>query len=561
MRACNIFLLALLAGVGIAAAAESGEQRGKVVDEAGLVRVYPVDRRVADFPEAEDLSTPEAAYAAINRVMASDDEGSWRRISARVLHRQLPPASAQKREVKPETAAKWLNARVVEVRIFKDRYGVVIAELPGDRATYDVRYVKLEGKRWLNDGQDWPGADVDAARETFARRCAELIEKFGPAELRRGRREKVEDPEEYLGRFVEFLKGEGKEPKEFVMEALGRHRVVIMGEVHHRPRYWGFNSSLVEDPKFPDVAGTIYMELPANDQGLIDGFLAAKELDTKPVIEMLRDMLWMGWPDKPMLDFFVTVWKVNRQLPADKKLRIMLVDMERPWNKIHKREDWGQYDVDRDKYMAENILRDIREQPEEKRNGLFIVGVGHTMLNLRHPAYPAELAGAMRAAGWHLREEMGEEVYALFPHKPVGDNMGGVKGYICGGLFDSAFEALERRSVAFPLTSGPFGEQPFDAFSDRPALGSYRDGYSAYLYLGPLGDEVFSPLIDGFYTDEFVKELDRRYQLMFGKGLVEGCHLAGLDAGSFIKWMSTSWGQPRESWKRLGSMKAWQYGR
>jgi hypothetical protein len=139
--------------------------------------------------------------------------------------------------------------------------------------------------------------------------------------------------------------------------------------------------------------------------------------------------------------------------------------------------------------------------------------------------------------------------------------MGGVKGYICGGLFDSAFEALERRSVAFPLTSGPFGEQPFDAFSDRPALGSYRDGYSAYLYLGPLGDEVFSPLIDGFYTDEFVKELDRRYQLMFGKGLVEGCHLAGLDAGSFIKWMSTSWGQPRESWKRLGSMKAWQYGR
>jgi hypothetical protein len=37
-----------------------------------------------------------------------------------------------------------------------------------------------------------------------------------------------------------------------------------MGEVHHRPRYWAFNASLVADPLFAERVGTIYMELPSN---------------------------------------------------------------------------------------------------------------------------------------------------------------------------------------------------------------------------------------------------------------------------------------------------------
>lgn len=41
------------------APAESGQD--------DLVRVYEVNKKVCDFPEGEDLSTPEAAYATIMR--------------------------------------------------------------------------------------------------------------------------------------------------------------------------------------------------------------------------------------------------------------------------------------------------------------------------------------------------------------------------------------------------------------------------------------------------------------------------------------------------------------
>lgn len=58
-----------------------------------------------------------------------------------------------------------------------------------------------------------------------------------------------------------------------------------------------------------------------NDQALVDRFLAADTLDSTLIIEMLRDMLWMGWPDQAMLEFFEAVWQVNRNLAPAQRIR------------------------------------------------------------------------------------------------------------------------------------------------------------------------------------------------------------------------------------------------
>ena len=113
-----------------------------------------------------------------------------------------------------------------------------------------------------------------------------------------------------------------------------------------------------------------------------------------------------------MLDFFRTVWEVNQKLPEPQRLRIVLVDMARPWKEIKRREDWRKYDVDRDQFMAENIVRDLEKHAADKRHALFIVGYGHAMVNLTWPG-----GEPMKSAGWHLREKLGEaNVFAVFPH-------------------------------------------------------------------------------------------------------------------------------------------------
>lgn len=545
MRTSVTWVLSAIFGFGFVAQNTLANEKVGRPDDS--LRVYKVNKEVKDFPEKEDFSTPEAAYATINRLSASGDQAFWRRVSVKRLAERMPTTQA-KRKISKQAAYGWLNAQILEVRIFRDIYAGVIAKIPHPwKSIIDYRSLEFENGQWLNAGNDVFG-DVEEARRKFSIICGRYAE--------RPTRPRMDNPQAYLRPFVEFLESNAEEPKAFVMKALAKHKVIIMGEIHHRPRYWAFNSSLVADPDFPKYAGTIYMELPSNDQGLIDEFLASEPCDTMLVIRMLRDMLWMGWPDQPMLNFFVRVWNTNRALQPNQRLRIVLVDMQRPWEKIQNRNDWRQHDVDRDKYMAENILEDIRKHPAERRNRLFIVGVGHAGLNLQfHGGEP------LKTAGWYLRERLGpDNVYVIFPHRCVMTNMGRVDGRLCLGLFDSAFAALGNKSMAFTLEKGPFGEQPYDADPENPVWCNYRDGFNAYLYLGPLEDEIFSPLIPGFYTDKFVKELDRRYRIMFKKSLVEGCRLERLDGKSFAGWMNGSWGKPRKWQNKLGPMDAWKYG-
>jgi hypothetical protein len=520
--------------------------------QSSMLRVYKVNKKVCDFPDKEDFSTPEAAYVVINRVMAGGHQGKWRQISVKSLADRLSPADAKNIEVKPENAKVWLNAQILEVRIFKEQRAVVLAELTWDPNSpkIDKRYLELKDGRWLNHGQDPSANSLQEARAESNAKFAYMLEK--PS------RPRIENPEAYLKPFVEFLKNEAQEPKAFVMKALAEFKVTIIGEIHHRPRYWDFNSSLVIEPDFPKYVGTIYLELPSNDQGIVDQFLVANTCDTAPVIEMLRDNLWMGWPDRAMLDFFITVWIVNQNLEPQQQLRIVLVDMQRPWSQIKKKQDWGRYSVNRDKFMAENILKDLREHPEDKRNTLLIVGVGHTALNLEY----FEDAPVM-TAGWCLYNKLGpENVYAVFQHRCIQTNMGRVDGRLCMGLFESAFAAVDNKPMAFPLDIGPFGEEPYDADPERPVSSTYKDGFNAYLYLGPLETEIFSPLIAGFYTDDFVNELERRFRLMYGKGWAEAYRQEKSDAESFINWMGNSWGKPRQKWQIdiLGPVDAWHRG-
>lgn len=544
-------VMALAFGFSLATTAGGSAQTqpSTSTSNSAPLRVYEVNKAATEFPDREDLSTPEAACAAINRLLAHGREGDWRRLSAPSVADRLPLAGAASRPVEDDAAQMWLNAVMQEVRVFRGRYAAVLAKriTTAGKATIDVRHLELHDGQWLNCGHD-ESPDLDRARTVCALVCGRYREPTKPPPFT--------NPKQRLAPFVAHLEKEGREPIAYLLDATGRYPLVIVGEIHHRPRYWALLGDLVAKPDFARQVGTIYMELPSNDQSFIDEFLAADRLDTAPVIETLRDNLWMGWPDQAMLDFFVAVWKANQPLPPDRRMRIVLADMARPWKEIRRRNDWNKYDVDRNRFMADTILRDRREHQGDRRHAVFIVGAAHAMLDLKYP----DETTPMRSAGWHLRQALGPEaVWAIFPHGPVQTNAGQVSGRIAQGLFDSAFAAHDNRPVAFPLTSGPFGLEPFDAFPDWPAASTYREGYSAYLYLGPLEDEIFSPLIPDFYTDEFVRELDRRHQIMFDRSLVEGCDLDDLDGKSFTRWMARDWGRPRRAWREhMGPIDAWK---
>lgn len=514
--------------------------------ETNVVRVYTVNRKVAEFPDQEDMSTPEAAYATVNRLMATGDQAFWRRLSAPRVAQGMEEQSG-KREVPADEKAKFLGAEILEVHLWETTNAVVIAQMPQD---CDLRWLCCVDGQWLNDGND--GApDLEKARDRVTHGRA-----YREAERLRNSRPPVADPDTYLRPFVEFLEREAADPQEFLLKVLAKHRVVILGEVHNRQRYWAFNTALVRTPKFAQQVGVIYLELPSNDQPLVDQFLAAPKYDPAPVIDVLRDMHEFGWPDQPTLEFCQAVWEVNQSLPVAQRLRIVLADMARPWKEIHQRADWAKYDVDRDELMATLIARDLRDHAQDPRHALFIVGCMHAPKNLTYPG-----GEPFKSAGWHLCQRLGAtNVFALFPHSPVMSDHHDPDGRLALGLFETAFAVRSNRPMAFPLDHGPFGDLLFDHSLDFTTTDPYRAGFDAFLYLGPLEDEIVSPLVPGFYTDEYAREIDRRCRLTDGQGL-ESIPGIGEVSGEAIRRLREAWwGRPRYEWRRLGPLDAWHDG-
>jgi hypothetical protein len=510
------------------------------------VIVYSVNRKVAEFPEKEDMSTPEAAYATLNRLSASGQQAPWRRLSAERVAEQLQ-ALFGRTEVSVQEVTKYLSAEILEVHLWEETNAVVIAQMPKD---IDLRWLCCVDGKWLNDGNDG-ASDLEKARNRVAHGRAHR-----DAERLRNSRPPAADPEGQLRPFVEFLKREAADPQEFLLKALENHKVVILGEVHNRQRYWAFNAALVRAPRFTEQVGVIYLELPCNDQPLMDRFLASPKYDPAPVIDVLRDMHDFGWPDQPTLEFCQAVWQVNQMLSESRRLRIVLADMARPWKQIQKREDWAKFEVNRDEVMGRQIASDLRDHAQDPRHALFIVGYGHAMKNVR---YPGE--GPFKSAGWHLCQTLGEtNVFAVFPHSPVTSDHHEVGGRLALGLFETAFAVLENRPVGFPLDHGPFGESLFDAQLDFITTDAYRAGFDAFLYLGRLEDEIVSPLIPGFYTDEYAREIDRRSRVMGGRGLESDPEIGQVSGEAIRRLREAWWGQPRYEWRRLGPLNAWHYG-
>ena len=116
-------------------------------------RVYEVHKKVSDFPDREDLTTPEAAYASIHRAYAAEDDAAWPRLSVPALAAHMP--AGIKRPLPKKAADRLLGAEIVEVHVWEGTHAVVIAreeDPESGRGFMDMRWLDRVDGRWLNDG-------------------------------------------------------------------------------------------------------------------------------------------------------------------------------------------------------------------------------------------------------------------------------------------------------------------------------------------------------------------------------------------------------------------------
>lgn len=331
-------------------------------------KTISVHKKIGEFADAFDLSSPLTACVSFNYLMIKGRESKMGLASSQRIRAAFPDSEKPDSEVDEKLRAKYLNALVHEVITYKNAVAGVISEYR--ESLYSIRFMSLENGRWLNAGED-EGTSLADSRKDFLKKAGLFYDytKRIPVLSR--------VPTD-AAPFAKYLKKEGRDPKAFVLKALAKHKLVIYGEIHRRQWSWDFCRSVLNDRVFPESAGTVYMEISAHKQNDLDAFLAKETLDPELILGVFREMQSGGWPDKGMYEFLLDVWRLNRTLPAGKRIKVVAVDIPRPYSTFRTSEEQEKYFdtvMNRNAFMSETIEKDIRSN-RDPRHGLFIVGTG-----------------------------------------------------------------------------------------------------------------------------------------------------------------------------------------
>jgi hypothetical protein len=481
--------------------------------EPSSFKTIDVNKKIKEYPDKLDLSSPLKTCVSAYYIMANGKDCLWRKISSKKIQLFLPDTSAVDSNVSDDRKNSILNTTIREVITYKDSIACVISE--SRDSDYSIRWLYSENGKWVNRGEDGRRS-LEEAHQLFKNRVDENIK-----DLRKIYAFAVV-PKDTLS-FINYLKENNREPKKFVLDKLDKFKLVMFGEIHRRKVSWDFLQDVVKDKKFIEKTGVIFMELGADKQKDIDKFLANAFIDNELLLNVFRDYMLVGWNDKGKFDFIKSIWLINKSLPPDKKVKILLIDTPRPPDSYKSKEAMRANAVkyDRDEFMADTILNYLKSS-NDKRNALFIVGTGH-------------VSEASKSAGAILCKKLPQATYAIFQHSPRVDNIIPIDERLRHGIFDYSFYKFENKPTAFEIKNSPFGKEPFDCL--------YYDGY---IFLGSLDNEPNGEILFDLYSDNFIKELDRRYQIM-GSSLKDEWELPETSKKAIVEKLlsdnsSTRWG-------------------
>lgn len=465
-------------------------------------KVEKIGKQVKDFRlDSINLSSPLNYYLSRAQVRLSGKFKNWQNISSTMFNYS---ADVPDEVIDDDFRNYIFNEKIDFIVTYRDSVASIVTHSDGEDIVL-LNNCWLENGKWVNRGQGIAD-DFSNAEEILLKQLPEALYNLPRIAV-------INDLPDDVTPFLAYISEVDHSPEMFLLEMLKTHKIVVSGEYHRRKVSWDMLKRLIALPDFSDAVGCIFMELPSYHQSSMDEFMKNDTLNPDLIIKIFQDEQLNGWWDRDEFEFLCQLWEINHLLSDDKKVKVVLADYQVPYSKITNREEARELE-DRNTHMA-NVIVNTIENTADTRSNLFLVGCAH--------AYKSNQSGFASAAfgkeaeltaGAQIAKALGDDkVFTVFQHVLPGDNHGGNKSPIRGGIFDKAFELNGNKPIGFRLADSPFGGEPFDGIYEikyKTATGRFEDNFDGYLFLAPLCNEPKAVPLTEIFTDAFVTEMKRR---------------------------------------------------
>jgi hypothetical protein len=285
-----------------------------------------------------------------------------------------------------------------------------------------------------------------------------------------------------------------EDPIQALVNLFDRYRIVMLGELHESRQQWELLERLITSPTFQEKVNDIVLEFGnSRYQDLVDRFVEGQNVPLEEVQNAWRNVAGaLGAVSPVYSNFYSAVRAVNRKLPKQRRLRILLGDPPVDWDHVQSRDDLSPFIPFRDVHYASVVRYEVLAR---RRKALLIMGTGH----FRRPGgRPGSIEGSLLMAG--------ANAYVVIP----GSN-------IVGG-FDDLDPRFEQWAAPWfaELKGTWIGNLPLTG--PRGSQGTWAETADAYLYLGPRDKLTrLRPRRAELQGTDYGKEIERRLTLIFGK--------------------------------------------
>lgn len=163
-------------------------------------------------------------------------------------------------------------------------------------------------------------------------------------------------------------------PESLIVAAFQTHHLVFLGDVHPAAEPKRLVARLVPVLKAQDRLDVLALEVPLEQQPVIDAYLASDPEDVTILTDHPLTLRAHWGASREYLEMYRTVWSVNRELAPDARIRIVAVDAPRgPPQGASERDAVARF-ARRDAVMASRISREILAQAPDAYVLLFLGG-------------------------------------------------------------------------------------------------------------------------------------------------------------------------------------------
>jgi hypothetical protein len=329
----------------------------------------------------------------------------------------------------------------------------------------------------------------------------------------------------------------GREPKMFISSILDSYKLIIFDDaLHTAVEPFVFYSSLVASSEIRKKAQTIFLEvIPANMQEALDAYFSTSPENPTLLYPAFQNSYnGLGFPYQTYFDFLHAVYVANSGLPTQERWRIIAVGSSVYWQAITTPKDLEHFRTSDlavyDYYMYQVILRELDGLKGDKK-GLFLTNTRHAYKGIKRADGAFFWNVGTFFHQWHPGKTYSIRMHNVYlfvesikpPSAQIAKTTEGMerKVYkfvkIADGAWDKAFKDNGNTPIAVPFQTTAFGKEAYIGNHQAEALPNQTmsDAYDAVVFLAPLEALHSTALTSSIYTSEFLKELERRYRILY----------------------------------------------